>query len=228
MRAPSKLRHVRIYVMENDPDALVARFKRDFPNERRGNSASSSTCPVTQTSVGDRTMPTKMKQAKVIFAIIGLTSAMARAASADPLAPKPHPWCPPFGLTRVGSAGGTLEFEADALPRVEPVVNPVDLGTILPPHGWLLVGPGQAASVEVAAISRRGEELDARLRAWFSSEPDKAVSTSLSLPANERVQRRVRLPPIPSKLDRDVVHVTIERPNGDVLWQKDNPSHVRA
>ena len=35
------------------------------------------------------------------------------------------------------------------------VVNPVDLGTILVPNGWLLLGPGQAGVLEVAAISPR-------------------------------------------------------------------------
>ena len=103
-------------------------------------------------------------------------------------------------------------------------MNPVDLGTILVPNDWLLIGPGQAASVEVAAISRRGNELKARLHAWFSSEPDKSISATFPLPVNERVQQTVRLPSVPSKIDHDVVHVRIERPNGEVLWQKQIPA----
>lgn len=165
-------------------------------------------------------MPKSMKRAKLLSAIIGLTSAMAWAALADLDTPKPHPWCSPFGLARVGSGDGTLEFDADALPRVEPVVNPVDLGTVLVPNGWLLVGPRQAAFIEVAAISRRGNELNAQLRAWFSSEPERAVSSNFRLPVNERVQQQLRLPSVPTKLDRDVVHVIIARPNGEVLWEK--------
>ena len=45
-------------------------------------------------------------------------------------------------------------FEADAVARPDAVVNPVDLGTILVPAGWLLLGPGQTATLELAAISR--------------------------------------------------------------------------
>ena len=46
------------------------------------------------------------------------------------------------------------ELEADAIARPDAIVNPVDLGTILVPAGWLLLGPGQSATLEVAAISR--------------------------------------------------------------------------
>ena len=42
-------------------------------------------------------------------------------------------------------------IEADAQARPDTVVNPVDLGTILVPSGWLLLGPGQGGVVEVAA-----------------------------------------------------------------------------
>ncbi len=134
-----------------------------------------------------------------------------------------HPWLPPFGLDRVGS-DGTNTFEADAQPHTETTFNPVDLGAILVPNGWLLLGPGQAASVDVAAIFRGGDEQNARLRVWFSSEPAKAVSTRFPLPNHERVQRRVPLPRTPRKLDREVVHVVIERANGAVLWQKEIPA----
>jgi hypothetical protein len=42
----------------------------------------------------------------------------------------------------------------------------------------------------------------------------------ITLSKGKRVQQRLRLPPTPAKTDRDEVHVTIERPNGDVIWQK--------
>src|SRR5205814_7912154 len=45
-------------------------------------------------------------------------------------------------------------LEAEAIARADLVVNPVDLGTILVPADWLLLGPGQSASLDVAAISR--------------------------------------------------------------------------
>ena len=38
--------------------------------------------------------------------------------------------------------------------KPDTIVNPVDLGTILVPAGWLLLGPGQTATLEIAAISR--------------------------------------------------------------------------
>jgi len=57
----------------------------------------------------------------------------------------PHPWLPPFGLARVGFVDNTNEFEADAIARAEMPMNPVDLGAILVPEDWLLLGPGQAA-----------------------------------------------------------------------------------
>ena len=48
-----------------------------------------------------------------------------------------------------------LDLEADAVARPDTINNPVDLGTILVPSGWLLLGPGQTATLELAAISRR-------------------------------------------------------------------------
>ena len=46
------------------------------------------------------------------------------------------------------------EFEADAEARPDQVVHPVDLGTVLVPSGWLLLGPGQSTTLDVAALSR--------------------------------------------------------------------------
>ncbi len=47
------------------------------------------------------------------------------------------------------------DFEAEAVARADTIVNPVDLGTILVPRDSLLMGPGQSAVVDVAAIGRR-------------------------------------------------------------------------
>src|ERR1041384_1862000 len=118
------------------------------------------------------------------------------ASTASGLA-KSHEWCPPFGLERVGAPGGTNEFEADAVAVAEPRTNPVDLGAILVPDGWLLLGRGEKADIEAAALSRSHDLPDARLRSWFSSEPGKAVSIPFPLPRNERCQRKVRLPSAP-------------------------------
>ena len=73
-------------------------------------------------------------------------------------------------------------LEADAVARAEPIVNPVDLGTILVPSGWLLLGPGQSATLDVAAISRDRDRPDVRLAAWYDSRPDTKASAAMGLP----------------------------------------------
>ena len=45
------------------------------------------------------------------------------------------------------------KFEAEAIARPDHLINPVDLGTILVPHDWLLLASGQKALIDVAAIS---------------------------------------------------------------------------
>ena len=48
-------------------------------------------------------------------------------------------------------------FEAEALAKPESVINPVDLGTILPPAYCLLLAGGQQATVEIAALNRNAD-----------------------------------------------------------------------
>jgi hypothetical protein len=165
-----------------------------------------------------------MRTKALHFAVtcVAATTSWLAAAASETAAP--HPWCPPFGHARVGLGGSSLEFEADASTRVDPIANPIDLGTILVPNGWLLVGPGQAATVDVAAISRKRDELHTRLRAWFASDPQNTVSLPFSIPVNERVQRQLQLPSMPPKVDRDELHVAIERLNGNVVWKKIIPA----
>ena len=66
-------------------------------------------------------------------------------------------------------------------------MNPVDLGTILVPSGWLLLGPGQSAVLDVAAIGRDRDRPDARLSAWFDSRPDRKATASMDLRAGRSV-----------------------------------------
>ena len=61
--------------------------------------------------------------------------------------------------------------ELDAVARPDSVTNPVDLGTILLPHGWLLLGPGQGGGLDIAAICRDRDEPEVRVRAFFQSAP---------------------------------------------------------
>jgi len=59
------------------------------------------------------------------------------------------------------------EIEADAVARPDDPINPVDLGTILVPHDWLLLEGGQTAVIETAAISHVRDISGAHLKAWF-------------------------------------------------------------
>ena len=138
-----------------------------------------------------------------------------------------HAWLPPYGLDRVGA--GDAAFQADATAVAEPLTNPVDLGAILPPHRWLLIGPEQKAVVTVAAFARDTDEPDTYVRTAFLSDSSKTTTTALALRKGERSQQAVSIPPLPITRDRDTLRLTIERPrkqsasNPEVLWQKDIP-----
>jgi hypothetical protein len=116
------------------------------------------------------------------------------------------------------------EFEADALARPDEVKNPVDLGTILVPSGWLILGPGQTATLEVAAISRTRAIPLARLRVWFESNTDRVITLPLPLPKGERVRPSVRVPEAPRSGDRDRLVVTLDDGEGRELWRKTVPT----
>ena len=138
------------------------------------------------------------------------------AMAADPV----HPWCPPFGLDRVGSRGASCEpFEADAIAEPESIVNPVDLGTVLVPHDWLLLGPGQAAVVQVAAFSRDGERA-VRVAAWFESKQDARVQADLALKRAERGIARLNLPHPATSTDQDTLQVAVVDSDGRELAHK--------
>jgi hypothetical protein len=82
-------------------------------------------------------------------------------------------------------------IEADAHATADRLINPVDLGTVLVPHGWLLLGPGQSARVEVAAFSRHTDPMLAKVNAWFESKPEVKLSTPLLLREGRRVVARL-------------------------------------
>ncbi len=207
-----------------------------------------------------------------------------------------HPWRPPFGLERVGSAGsavveadadpagGTYQlvanraghevhrqgvsfpsaapfvakvpvqgspdelvlvdvrsptplatqsvtlpaFEAEAVARTDEVVNPVDLGAILVPAGWLLLGPGQKGTVEVAALSRGRALPDARLRMGYASAAGGEVVTPLPLAADSRRSQAFPLPKAPDGGDRDSLRMVVDDGHGAVLWEKAIPTMLVA
>lgn len=109
------------------------------------------------------------------------------------------------------------DFEADAIARPDHLINPVDLGTILVPHDWLLLAGGQKAVVSAAAISHGSDFPNARIRIWF--ENGKSTEAPIPLPADKRATKDLELP-LTSARDRDILHVTI-RDGDHELWKKD-------
>jgi hypothetical protein len=116
------------------------------------------------------------------------------------------------------------EFEAEATAKPDRLINPVDLGTILVPHDWLLLAGGQTTLLTTAAISHGRDIPNARLRAWF--EGSKAVEASFPLTVNQRAKKELELP-FPSTRERDILHVAIV--DGDrELWTKEIRTMVVA
>ena len=115
------------------------------------------------------------------------------------------------------------ELEAEAVARPDSIVNPVDLGTILVPRDSLLLGPGQSAVVEVAAISRRQDMPQGLLKVWLDSDPQNVTRTSMPLRRGVRVRQEIKLPKTPASLDRDALSIAVEDGNGRMLWRKSIP-----
>jgi hypothetical protein len=114
-------------------------------------------------------------------------------------------------------------LEADAIARPDAIVNPVDLGAILVPSGKLLLGPGQSATVEVAAIGRDHDRPDARLTASYDSRPDRKVTAAMPLPAGTVRRQSISLPDPPAAIARDSLTVALEDGEGRALWHKSIP-----
>ncbi len=114
-------------------------------------------------------------------------------------------------------------IEADAVARPDPIVNPVDLGTILVPSGWLLLGPGQSAVLDVAAIGRDRDRPDARLSAWFDSRPDRKATASMDLRVGTLRRHSLNLLDPPPDVARDSVSVVLEDGDGRAFWRKSIP-----
>jgi hypothetical protein len=114
-------------------------------------------------------------------------------------------------------------LEADAIARPEGVINPVDLGTILVPSGWLLLGPHQKASLEFAAISRAQDWRQARMRVQFDSMPDQRTESALALRAGLRANGVLKLPDARPAGDRDTLSVVLDDGAGHALWRKKIP-----
>ncbi|MGC8641032.1 MAG: hypothetical protein ACP5XB_14295 [Isosphaeraceae bacterium] len=114
-------------------------------------------------------------------------------------------------------------FDFDAVARPEMVINPVDLGTILVPHGWLLLGPVQKGTIEIALICRERDEAGARIRAFYPSAPDCATTASVNLRKGQKQRLTLALPEPPKTLDRDVLQVLLVDGKGNELARKSIP-----
>ena len=143
---------------------------------------------------------------------------------AKPAVPMQHPWRPPFGLERVGQpiadSSDAAPFEADAIARPDRLINPVDLGAILPPSDWLLLADGQKGTIDVAAISRTTDVPEVHITAWFNSMPAAKTTARVSMVKDRRAQVRFPLPPTPATVDRDVLHISVGTTGKPELWHK--------
>jgi hypothetical protein len=110
-------------------------------------------------------------------------------------------------------------MEADAIAKPDKLINPVDLGTILPPADWLLLAAGQKTIIEVAAISYDQAMPDCRVKAWFESSK-KPVENNLKLEPYARKSMTLELGPITSGPEQDMLHVVILDGGGRELWEK--------
>jgi hypothetical protein len=115
-------------------------------------------------------------------------------------------------------------FEADAEAAADPVINPVDLGAVLPPADWLLLGPDQQARVTLAAFSGKEEVRGAEVVAWFESSPDRPTKAAIELRKGVRTELKIALPPPAFTKRRDTLHVTIRDAKGRELWHKTIPT----
>ncbi len=115
-------------------------------------------------------------------------------------------------------------LDADAKAVADPVINPVDLGAILPPADWLVLGPGQQARVTVAAFSAEETIIGAEVLARFESEPEKFAKTKVELRRGVRAELDLALPFPASSKDRDTLHVALRDVKGRELWRKTIPT----
>lgn len=115
-------------------------------------------------------------------------------------------------------------FEADAIARPDQIVNPIDLGTVLFPENRLLLGPGQNAAVEVAAICRDRDIIKGRVSVWFESNPADVTSKPIELKREQRLTSHLAVPE--QRKHRDVLRVAIFDAKSQELWTKE--IHTRS
>ncbi len=116
------------------------------------------------------------------------------------------------------------DLEADATAAADRLVNPVDLGAILPPTGWLLLGPDQTATIDVALLSRTSEPRPVEITAWFAEAPDRKLSQKATIEPGNRFQTSLKGLSPPIGCDRTTLQVTVVDASGTALWKKEIPA----
>ncbi len=111
-------------------------------------------------------------------------------------------------------------LEAEAVVRPDTVINPVDLGTILPPNDWLLLAAGQKGSLELAAISRASDMAGARVSVWYESVPASKITSDLPLQRNRKAFIKLALPASSAIRNHDVLRVSISDSSGREVWHR--------
>lgn len=131
-----------------------------------------------------------------------------------------------------------LEAAADAFP--ESTINPIDLGTVLPPKGWLVLAPKMQTRVRVAASWKGDGALKLLARAWFDHAPEASGSGTLETSRGDRERTKpirpfnhtdapapwethFTLPAPPMTQDRSVLHVVLEDEHRAQKWMQDIP-----
>ncbi|MFN8007383.1 MAG: hypothetical protein U0V70_10235 [Terriglobia bacterium] len=114
-------------------------------------------------------------------------------------------------------------FQAEALTRLDPVINPVDLGTVLVPLDWLLLSSGQKGQIEVAAISRAMDIGEGKVQAWFESAAGNKSATGIKLEKDRKSQVSLPLPSFSGLPEKDNLHISLQAGDGKELWQKRIP-----
>ncbi|MEW5976500.1 MAG: hypothetical protein AB1898_11925 [Acidobacteriota bacterium] len=117
-------------------------------------------------------------------------------------------------------------LEAEAIATPEQRIHPVDLGTILVPHDWLLLARGQKTTVAVAAIHHSAALHGSKLSAWYESSVREKASIPFELKLGQRRQEALHLPAASGSVKRDAVHVSLSGADGQELWRKTIPVMV--
>lgn len=177
-----------------------------------------------------------------------LALADGREMSRHPLRPAGDPpyqerieftkWPKEIVLTASSAPGGVAEevaritvpipdFEADAVAEPGTMAHPIDLGTILVPDGWLLLGGDGLATLRVAALGRARDLPDAEAEFWFASNPKAKRTVKVPLVRNERRELSAPTPPRGAGA-RDILHLKITDGHGLPLWHKEIPTMAVA